>query len=118
MSRTRWQRKAPDFYLTANDTSPAIAYQLLDGNGAAVSLTGAAVEFHMWGPGAAAAKINAAATITDAALGKVSYTFTAPNTDTPGDYLARWQVTFSGGAIQSFPNGDLLKVRVKDDIAA
>lgn len=117
MSRTRWERRAPDFYLTANDTSPSIAYQLKDGNGAVVVLTGASVKLHMQAPGSAV-KVNAAATITDAALGKVSYTFVAANTDTPGDYLARWQVTFSGGAIESFPNGDILKVRVSDDLAA
>jgi hypothetical protein len=117
MSRTRWQRRAPDFYLTANDTSPSIAYQLLDGLGAPVVLTGAAVEFHMQAPGSAV-KVNAAATITDATLGKVRYDFLAANTDTPGDYLARWQVVYSGGAIESFPDGDLLKVRILDDIAA
>lgn len=115
---TRWQRKAPDVFLKSADTSPAIAYQLKDGNGVVVTLTGATVKFMMWAPGAAAAKINAAATITDAALGKVSYTPTAGNTDTPGDYLAEWQVTFSGGAIETFPNSDHLKVRVLQDLAA
>jgi len=72
----------------------------------------------MWGPGDAAVKVNAAATITDAATGKVSYTPIATDTNTPGDYLVEWQVTFSGGAVETFPNSDWQKVRVKDDIAA
>lgn len=117
MSRTRWQRKAPDFHIKQNDTAPAIAEQLFDGLGVVVNLSGASVKFMMEAPGAGTPKVNAAATITDAALGKVSYTWLAANTDTPGDYLACWQVTFSGGAVETFPNSDWQKVRVKDDIA-
>ena len=97
MSRSRWQRKAPDFYWKQGDTAPAIAEQLFDGLGAAVNLAGSTVKFMMWGPGDAAVKVNASATITDAPTGKVSYTPTALNTDTPGDYMVEWQVTFGGG---------------------
>ena len=118
MSRTRWQRKAPDFYWKQGDTAPAIAEQLFSGTGGVVDLTSASVKFMMWGPGDAAVKVNAAATITDAPTGKVAYTPTSANTDTPGDYLVEWQVTFAGGAIETFPNSDWQKVRVKDDIAA
>ena len=115
---TPWRRRAPDIWLKQNDTSPAIAHQLLDEAGAAVNLTAASVKFMAWLPGAAAAKINAAATITGAATGNVSYTPGASDTDSPGDYLAEWQVTFSGGAIQTFPQSGYLKLRVTDDLAA
>jgi len=118
VSRSRWQRKAPDFYWKQGDTAPAIAEQLFDGLGVAVNLTAASVKFMMWGQGAAAIEVNAAATITDAALGKVSYTPIATDTDTPGDYLVEWAVTFGGGAIETFPNSGWQKVRVVDDIAA
>lgn len=118
MSRSAWQRKPPDAYWKQGDTAPAIAEQLFDGLGVAVNLTGATVKFMMWGQGDAAIKVNAAATITDAALGKVSYTPIAADTNTSGDYLVEWQVTFGGGAVETFPNSDWQKVRVKDDIAA
>ena len=118
MSRTRWQRKPPDFYIKQGDTAPVIAEQLFDGLGVPVVLTGASVKFMMWGQGDTAIKVNAAATITDAATGKVSYTPIAADTNTQGDYLVEWQVTFSGGAVETFPNSDWQKVRVKDDIAA
>ena len=118
MSRTAWQRKPPDYWWKQNDTAPAIAEQLLDGLGAPVVLTGASVKFMAWFPGDAAIKVNAAATITDAATGKVSYTPTATDTNTIGDLMAEWQVTFSGGAIETFPNSGHQKVRVTDDIAA
>ena len=117
MSRTRWQRKSPDFYWKQGDTAPAIAEQLFDGTGAPVPLTGASVKFMMQAPGSTV-KVNAAATITDAALGKVSYTPIATDTDTIGDYLVEWQVTFSGGQFETFPNSGHQKVRVTDDIAA
>jgi hypothetical protein len=118
MSRTHWQRKPPDHWWKQGDTAPAIAEQLFDGLGTAVDLAGASVKFMMWGAGGTAVKVNAAATITDAPTGKVSYTPIATDTDTPGDYLVEWQVTFGGGAVETFPNSDWQKVRVKDDIAA
>jgi hypothetical protein len=118
MSRTAWQRRAPDAFWKQNDTAPAIAEQLFDGSGTAVNLAGASVKFMAWFPGDAAVKINATATITDAPTGKVSYTPTAPNTDTIGDLMVEWQVTFGGGAIETFPNSGWQKVRVVDDLAA
>ncbi len=118
MSRTAWQRKAPDAYWKQNDTAPAIAEQLLDGTGAAVALTGASVKFMAWFPGDAAVKVNAAATITDAANGKVSYTPNSTDTNTIGDLMVEWQVTFAGGAVETFPNSGHQKVRVTDDLAA
>jgi len=114
---TPWERRAPDWYTKQGDTSPAVAFQLLDGNGDVVPLAGASVKFMMYAPGAASPKVNAAATITDAPTGKVAYTLSGTDSDTPGDYLAEWQVTFAGGAIETFPNGTALKVRVLDDIA-
>lgn len=118
MSRSAWQRKAPDAYWKQGDTAPALAEQLFDGTGAAVNLAGASVKFMAWFPGDAAVKINAAATITDAANGKVSYTPSSTDTNTVGDLMVEWQVTFSGGAIETFPNAGWQKVRVKDDVAA
>jgi hypothetical protein len=118
MSRTAWQRAAPDQYWKQNDTSPAVTGQLFDGTGTVVNLTGASVKFMAWFPGDATVKINAAATITDAANGRVSYTPNSTDTNTIGDMMAEWQVTFSGGAVETFPNWRLLKVRVTDDIAA
>jgi hypothetical protein len=117
MSSTPWKRRPVDFFVKQLDTAPVIAFQLLDGTGAPVVLTGATVKFMMQAPGDANPKINAAATITDAATGKVSYTWSGTNTDTIGDYLAEWQVTFGGGAVETFPNGEILKVRILDDIA-
>jgi hypothetical protein len=101
-------------YWKKGDTAPAIAEQLFDGLNAPVNLAGAAVRFRAWGQGAASAEVDAVATITDAALGKVSYTPVAADTDTPGAYLVDWRVTFGGGAIEKFPNSDWQKLLIKD----
>lgn len=88
----------------------------LKSGGDPVDLTGASVKFIMRLPGASAPKVNAAATVEDAAAGKVAYTFIAADLDTPGDYWAEWQVTFGGGAVQTFPAGGYNIVRVVDDL--
>jgi len=114
VSRSRWQRKAPDVHWAKGDTAPAIAEQLFDGLNAPVVLTGATVRFRAWAPGATSAEVDAVATITDAATGKVSYTPVVADTDTIGTYLVDWKVTFAGGAIEKFPNSDWQKLKIKD----
>jgi hypothetical protein len=69
-----------------------------------VNLTGAAVRFHMQDVTGVTADLDQPAVIVNAAEGRVSYTFTAPQTATAGWYLGEWQVTFAGGAVQTFPN--------------
>jgi hypothetical protein len=117
MAQTRWQRMAPSFWIKQGDTAPSIAYQLEDGDGTPVDITGAAVKFIMYAPGASSPKVNTAATITTAATGMVAYTFNASDTDAIGDYLGEFQVTFAGGAVETWPDGDWLKIRILDDLA-
>jgi hypothetical protein len=116
VSMTAWRRKPPTYW-AKGDTAPAIAEQLFDGMGTPVVLTGASVRFRAWAPGAASAEVDAAATITDAATGKVSYTPVAADTDTIGAYQVTWKVTFSGGAIEKFPNSTPQRLIVVDSPA-
>ena len=106
------------FYIKQNDTRPAIAANLTDANAAAVNLTGATVKFSMRVEPAGTVKVNAAtATIDDAEAGQVSYNWTASDTNTADDYEAEFQVTFAGGAVQTFPGRNWIAVHVIDDIA-
>ena len=106
------------FYIKQNDTLPAIIANLTDANDAAVNLTGATVKFNMRVDPAGAVKVNAAgATIEDAESGQVSYAWISANTDTADDYEAEFQVTFAGGAAQTFPGRNWIAVHVVDDIA-
>jgi len=49
---------------------------------------------------------------TDGTRGYVSYQWAADDTDTAGLFLSVWRVTFSGGEIQSYPNGGYVLVRI------
>ena len=106
------------FYIKQNDTRPAIAANLTDANAAAVNLTGAPVRFSMRVEPAGTVKVSAAAaTIDDAEAGQVSYNWTASDTNTADDYEAEFQVTFVGGAVQTFPGRNWIAVHVIDDVA-
>lgn len=95
----------PSFFWKQNDTTSPITRKLEDANGAAVNLTGATVKFLLRPINATTNKINAAATIVVAATGDVSYTPTGTDTNTAGLFIGEWQVTYAGGAVQTFPNG-------------
>ena len=105
------------FYIKKDDTRPAIIANLTDANDAAVNLTGAAVKFNMRVDPAGSVKINlGSAIIEDAEAGQVSYPWTSSDTDTADDYEAEFQVTFVGGAVQTFPGRNWIAVHVIDDI--
>ena len=105
------------FYIKQNDTRPAITANLTDANDAAVNLTGSTVKFNMRIDPAGAIKINlGTAIIEDAEAGQVSYPWTTSDTDAPDDYQAEFQVTFAGGAVQTFPGRNWIAVHIIDDI--
>lgn len=93
------------FYLKKGDTYPAIEVQLTDGEGTPVNLTGASVNFRCSVVGTGNLFIDASATVTDAALGKVSYQWQTGDTDIVGSYQMEWRVTFSDLTIATFPRG-------------
>ncbi len=108
---------SPTFFIKQNDTSPALEAFLQDSRGRPVNVTGATVVFHMRLASDLTVKINGASvTISSATQGHVSYTFTAANTDTAGNYEGEFQVTFSDGSIETFPNDDYIKVIITDDV--
>jgi len=105
------------FYIKQNDTSPAIAAQLLDANGDAVNVAGASVAFNMRTRGGAV-KVNAAAgSVVNASEGRVKYSWDAADTDTIGRYEAEFQVTYADSSIETFPNTGYITVIIQDDIA-
>lgn len=104
-----------DFYIGQGDTASTLLVTLRDANGNAVNITGATVHIDVTPIHGGTKVVDAAATIVNAAGGQVSYTFTAPQTATPGDYLATFTVTFSGGAVESFPNAGYYLVTINPD---
>jgi len=105
------------FFIKQNDTSPALQATLKDGLGAVVDLTGASIRFHMRKTGDTTAKVDATAVIENADNGLVYYSWVAADTDTIGSYEAEFEVTFTGGEIETFPNNRFIDVEITDDIA-
>ena len=91
-----------DLQFVASDTAPSILGTLTNSAGVAIDLSpvGTSVRFQMRLTSEGRFAVDAAATITDAVNGKVRYDFVAPDLDYPGDYLARWQITYPDGEIE------------------
>ncbi len=105
------------FTIKQNDTSPQIAATLQDGDGTAIDLTSATVKFHMKKVGAAAATTDADATVLDANAGSVKYVWVAADTAIAGSYLAEFEVTYTNGGIETFPNDQSIAILITEDLA-
>jgi hypothetical protein len=103
------------FTIKQNDTSPSLGATLKDALLASIDLTGAAVKFHM-NSLEGVSKVNQSMTITDAVSGVIQYDWQAGDTDTVGAYSAEFQVTFSDGSIETFPNDGNLTVSIVKEL--
>ena len=105
-----------DFTMKRNDRLPSIVATLRDGTGAIVDLTGATVVFHMATTPGAAPKVNAICTVSAPTTGVAQYDWLAADTDTAGDYVAEFQVTFASGKPATFPNGGNISITIVPDV--
>jgi hypothetical protein len=99
------------FSIKEDDRSPDFE-ATLEVSGEPVDLTGTTVKFIMTLMGGTTPKVNAAATVVSATDGTVKYTWGATDTDSPGLYVAEFEVTFAGGVKRTFPPDDYLYVNV------
>lgn len=107
----------PDFVLKSHDRLPSIQAILSSGgNPVDLSAAGTSVKFIMKTAQGNTIKVNAAATIVTANSGVVRYDWLATDTDTAGEFLAEWQVTFSGGKTQTFPTTSYHSVSILADL--
>ena len=105
------------FYIKQGDTVPALEVFLKDAFGAPVNVTGATIKFSMRVKPAGAVKVSSqAASIVTAGTGRVKYAWVAANTDTADEYEGEFEVTFSNGGIQTFPNDSHISIVVTDDV--
>ena len=98
-------------YMKQNDTGPDLQVSILDGNSTAVDVTGATIVFNM-AAGGISKVASGAVTIVTAASGVVKYLWQAGDTDTPGVYEGEFQVTFSSGKVETFPNSDAERLTI------
>lgn len=103
------------FYLKTGDTSPSLLSTLSPDT---VDLTGASVVFNMrLNSGAVKVSRAAAVIVTETGTPTVRYDWQAADTDTAGFYSAEFEVTYAGGAVETFPNSDFIAVSITGGIA-
>lgn len=105
-----------DHYWVQHDTRPSLVKTLLDASGAAVNITGATVVFNM-SQGGVAVVSRAAAVVTDGTNGIVTFTPSSTHTATAGEYAGEFEVTFSGGGVQTFPSPHKMRIVITPEIA-
>lgn len=105
-----------EFKIKRGDTSPALRMQLVP----AVNLTGAQVRFNMIGPFETPTKVinrQAGAVVAPSVNGIVRYDWRAGDTAKAGVYQAEFEVTYSDGTVETFPNGEHIQVSVLPDLS-
>lgn len=105
------------FLIKRNDTSPIFRAILKDGDDVVVDVTGATIRFHMINPDTGVAKVDAAAVINSGTAGDVQYEWSVGDTDTAGHYDSEFEVTYSGGRVETFPNYSYQRVHIYEDLA-
>jgi len=104
------------FNLKKNDTEPTIQAMLMTDDGSPVDLSVASVRFHMRNSSGTVV-IDEPATIINGSAGIVQYDWTATETETSGLFEAEFEVTYSSGGIETFPNVGYEEIVITDDIA-
>jgi hypothetical protein len=105
------------FFIKQGDTSPSLIGTLVGSAGTAQDLTSATVRFSMRTKQGIVVINRATVTVLDALAGRVRYDWLLADTATSGDFYGEFEVTFTGGAIMSFPNYKNLAIRIAAQIA-
>lgn len=105
------------FFLKQGDTNPVITATLIDQNQQVANLTGASVKFRMTNSFYGNV-VNATATIVNATLGQVSYSWQTDDTNSTGTFSCQWYVVYSGGAQESFPQGFYNTVQIDPSLTS
>ena len=107
----------PTFFIKRNDDQPTLDVALRDDKNRPVDVTGASVVFHMRNTADDTTKISGASvTVLAASKGEVRYSWTTTNTNTAGNFEAEFQVSFSDGGVQTFPNDGYIDVIITEDV--
>ena len=107
-----------DFTIKQGDRLPEIYATLADADGAPVDLTGASVRLHLASVSTGALTLDAAASVLNPpTAGGVRYSWQDADTAADDDLRGEFQVTFSDGRVETFPNDDYFSVSVVADLA-
>lgn len=108
----------PTFFIKRNDDTPTLDVALQDDRGRPVNVTGATVVFHMRNTSDDSVKVDGGTvSAITATKGEVRYEWTTTNTNTAGTFEGEFEVTFSGGEIQTFPNNGYIDIIILEDVS-
>lgn len=116
---------SPDFTIKRNDTASSLRATLENSGGTAVNIQAATVLLKMQLiAGGGTLSYAGTATIdqvgdgsgTAGLKGQVHYDWPPTATAQAGLYAGEWEVTFSSGTVQTFPNGDPMLIAITKDL--
>lgn len=101
------------FVIKRGDTSPSLRYMLPSD----ASLLGAQVRFQMRRPDSDTVLDTPAdiESVFEPAI--VAHLWASGETNDPGRYQAEFEVTYSDGAVETFPNSGFITVIIPEDVA-
>jgi hypothetical protein len=107
----------PDFTIAQNDTSPVLTDTLTYSNGQPANLTGATLSLVMRSLASSTpVTLTGTAAIVEPLDGKVSYTFSAKDTATVGQFSASWEVVLGGGAKMRWPTVGYISINIEESL--
>jgi hypothetical protein len=101
-----------DLTFVSSDDAPSVFATLADDDGVP-DLSGAAVRFQMRLASDRRYAVDAAAVIVDETTGEVRYDWQPGDLATPGEYVARWRITFGDGSVEHTDPANTLTVAVQ-----
>ena len=106
-----------DLTIKRGDTRNCIKAILKDASGNPVNLTDCSINFHMaplsfFQP----TKISRAAHVENAVNGEVWVVWVPSETDTAGVYRAEFEVIYSDGKRETFPNNSYISIQIINDL--
>ena len=107
---------ALEFYIKQNDTSPTIRATLKGSGGTTLNLSNSSVYFRMKRT-SGDTLIEGSAEIFDPAEGVVEYSWVSGDTSIAGSYKAEFELTYSDGKVETFPNTGSIVVYIQPEIA-
>jgi len=102
------------FYIKRNDTAPPLDAVLEAEE--EIDLTDATVRFHMAQIDTGELKVNKPAEVVSVDGRRVRYSWEPEDTDTQGQFHGEFEVTFSDGAVRTFPNPDHILIVIAPDL--
>lgn len=105
------------FHIKQGDSAPNLRAILKNPDGTAASLVGSTVRFSMRTSGGAVIVSRQPCALVDAPNGVVEYDWQDGDTDTGATHLGEFEVTYSDGSIETFPNDGFVRIMITKQIA-